>query len=268
MLRALWSSASGMIAQQTNLDVVSHNLANVNTQGYKKRRADFEDLLYQVWREPGTPVEPNSTVPTGVQVGLGTRVTATPSFMTQGHFQITDNKMDWAIAGQTMAGENAFFQVTQQDGTIAYTRAGAWEIDGDGQIVSEDGLLLEPAMVVPENATSVQLTRTGRVMVTIPGQTEPQEIGQLELARFINPAGLRALGDRLFLETSASGAPIVGQPGQNGMTTVRQGVLEMSNVQVVEEMVGMIIAQRAYEANSKGIQTADELLRIANGLKR
>ena len=268
MLRALWTSASGMIAQQTNLDVVTHNLANVNTQGYKKHRADVEDLLYQVWREPGTPVEPNSTVPTGVQVGLGTRVTATPSFMTQGNFQITDNPLDWAIAGQTMAGENAFFQVTQPDGTIAYTRAGSWSIDGDGQIVSEDGMLLEPAMIVPQDAVSVQLSRSGRVSVTMPGETEPQEIGQLELARFINPAGLRALGDRLFLETAASGAPILGQPGEDGMPTVRQGVLEMSNVQVVEEMVGMIVAQRAYEANSKGIQTADELLRIANSLKR
>ena len=268
MLRSLWTSASGMIAQQTNLDVVTHNLANVNTQGYKKRRADFEDLLYQIWREPGTPIEPNSTVPTGVQVGLGTRVTATPSFMTQGNFQITDNNMDWTIAGQTMAGENAFFQVTMQDGTIAYTRAGAWQIDGDGQIVSEDGLLLEPAMVVPQDAISVTLSTTGLVTVTVPGQTESQEIGQLELARFVNPAGLRAISDRLFLETPASGAPLVGQPGDDGMPTVRQGVLEMSNVQVVEEMVGMIIAQRAYEANSKGIQTADSLLQIANNLKR
>lgn len=267
MLRSLWSSASGMIAQQTHLDVVAHNLANVNTQGYKKRRADFQDLLYQVWREPGTPVEPNSMVPTGVQVGLGTRVTATPSFMTQGSFQITDNPMDWAIAGQTVAGENAFFQVTMQDGTIAYTRAGAWQIDGDGQIVSEDGLLLEPAMIVPEDAESIQLSQDGRVSVKIVGQTELQEIGQLELARFINPAGLRALGDRLFLETDASGAPITGMPGQDGMPTVRQNVLEMSNVQVVEEMVEMIVAQRAYEANSKGVQTSDDLLRIANTLK-
>lgn len=268
MLRSLWTSASGMIAQQTNLDVVTHNLANVNTQGFKKRRADFEDLLYQVWREPGTPIEPNSTVPTGVQVGLGTRVTATPSFMTQGNFQITDNKMDWAIAGQTMAGEFAFFQVTMPDGTIAYTRGGAWQIDGEGQIVSEDGLLLEPAMTVPLDATSINLSPDGLVTVNMLGQTDVQEIGQLELARFINPAGLRAISDRLFTETAASGAPIVGQPGTDDMPTVRQGVLEMSNVQVVEEMVGMIIAQRAYEANSKGIQTADDLLRIANGLKR
>ncbi len=268
MLRSLWSSASGMIAQQTHLDVVAHNLANVNTQGYKKRRADFEDLLYQVGREPGTPIEPNSMIPTGVQVGLGTRVIATPSFMTQGNFQITENPLDWAIAGKTMAGENAYFQVTQTDGTIAYTRAGAWDVDADGQIVNHDGLLLEPAMIIPREATSIQLSRDGVVSVKMPGQTELQEVGQLELARFINPAGLRAEGDRLFVETEASGPPILAQPGTDGMPEVRQGVLEMSNVQVVEEMVEMIVAQRAYEANSKGVQTADDLLRIANTLKR
>ena len=166
-----------MIAQQTHLDVVSHNLANVNTQGYKKRRADFEDLLYQVNREPGTPVEPNSMVPTDVQVGLGTRVITTPSFMTQGNFQITENPLDWAIAGKTMAGENAYFQVTQTDGTIAYTRAGAWDVDADGQIVNHDGLLLEPAMIIPREATSIQLSRDGVVSVKMPGQTELQEAG-------------------------------------------------------------------------------------------
>ena len=260
MLRSLWTSASGMIAQQTHLDVVSHNLANVNTHGYKKRRADFEDLMYQIYREPGAPVEPNSVIPTGIQVGLGTRVIATPSFGVQGNFQVTDNPLDWVITG-----DDAYFQVTQQDGTIAYTRAGAWQLDNDGNIVSEDGLLLEPAMTVPNNAESISLSNTGLVSVRIAGETALQEIGQLELARFINPAGLRAVGDRLFVETDASGAPIVGT---DSMPEVRQNVVEMSNVQVVEEMVEMIVAQRAYEANSKGIQTADDLLRIANGLKR
>ncbi|MBR1603029.1 MAG: flagellar basal-body rod protein FlgG, partial [Synergistaceae bacterium] len=202
MLRSLWTSASGMIAQQTHLDVVSHNLANVNTQGYKKRRADFEDLMYQIYREPGAPVEPNSVIPTGIQVGLGTRVIATPSFGVQGNFQITDNPLDWVITG-----DDAYFQVTQQDGTIAYTRAGAWQLDNDGNIVSEDGLLLEPAMTVPNNAESISLSNTGLVSVRIAGETAQQEIGQLELARFINPAGLRAVGDRLFVETDASGAP-------------------------------------------------------------
>ncbi|NLL36031.1 MAG: flagellar basal-body rod protein FlgG [Fretibacterium sp.] len=263
MLRSLWSSATGMVAQQTNLDVVSHNLANVNTVGYKKRRADFEDLLYQIYREPGTPVEPNSTIPTGVQVGLGTRVVATPSFMREGNFEITENPLDWAIAG-----EDGYFQVTQTDGTIAYTRAGAWQIDGEGQIVNHDGLLLEPAIVIPENAVDIILSPNGQLSVRLAGETELQEVGQLELARFINPAGLYALGNKLFMETEASGPPILAEPGVDGIPTVRQGILEMSNVQVVEEMVEMIIAQRAYEANSKGIQTADDFLRIANGLKR
>ena len=252
-----------MIAQQTHLDVVTHNLANVNTQGYKKRRADFEDLMYQIWREPGAPVEPNSVVPTGVQVGLGTRVTATPSFMVQGNFQITDNPLDWVIID-----DEGFFQVAMPDGTIAYTRGGSWQLDENGQIVNENGLLLEPAIVVPEDALDVSLSPAGVGSVRMPGEAEMQEIGQVELARFVNPAGLRAIGDRLFVHTDASGQAIVANPGTDGMPEVRQKVIEMSNVQVVEEMVEMIVAQRAYEANSKGIQTADDLLRIANGLKR
>ena len=263
MLRSLWSSASGMIAQQMNLDVVANNLANVNTSGYKKKRADFQDLLYQIDRQPGTPVDPNSTIPTGVQVGLGTRVIGTPSFMSEGNLQVTDNPLDWAVAG-----EQGYFQVTMQDGNIGYTRAGAWQVDGDGQIVSHDGLLLEPAITVPQDAVSVMLSSDGTVSVKLAGQTATQEVGQLELARFINPAGLLSVGSNLFLETDASGAPILAEPGVDGMSEVRQGILEMSNVQVVDEMVGMIIAQRAYEANSKGVQTADDLLRIANGLKR
>jgi len=252
-----------MIAQQTNLDVVAHNLANVNTTGYKKRRADFEDLIYQIGRQPGAPVDPNSTIPTGVQVGLGTRVIGTPSFMTQGYMQVTDNPLDW-----TIAGNQGFFQVTMQDGTIAYTRAGSWQVDGDGQVVNHEGLLLEPAIVIPEEAVQISLSNDGIVSVQLAGQSAMQEVGQIELARFINPAGLQALGSNLFTETDASGAPILAVPGADGMSPVRQGILEMSNVQVVDEMVGMIIAQRAYEANSKGVQTADDLLRIANGLKR
>lgn len=263
MLRSLWSSASGMIAQQTNLDVVSHNLANVNTTGYKKRRADFQDLLYQIERQPGTPVDPASTIPTGVQVGLGTRVIGTPSFMTEGNLQVTDNPLDW-----TIAGGQGYFQVTMQDGTIGYTRAGAWQVDGDGQVVNHEGLLLEPAILIPEDAVQVMLSNDGTVSVQLAGQAATEEIGQLELARFINPAGLLAVGSNLFVETDASGPPILAEPGVDGMSEVRQGILEMSNVQVVDEMVGMIVAQRAYEANSKGVQTADDLLRIANGLKR
>lgn len=252
-----------MIAQQTHLDVVTHNLANVNTQGYKKRRADFEDLMYQIYREPGAPIEPDSLVPTGVQVGLGTRVIATPSFMVQGNYQITDGSLDWAIQG-----EGAFFQVDMGNGQIGYTRGGSWQIDDQGQIVDENGLLLEPAITIPENARSISLSPTGVVSVAVGDEIELQELGQIQLARFVNPTGLRAVGDRLFVQTPASGDPIVGNPGEDGMPTVVQNVVEMSNVQVVEEMVEMIVAQRAYEANSKGIQTADDLLRIANGLKR
>jgi len=262
MLRSLWSSASGMVAQQTNLDVVSHNLANVNTTGYKKRRADFEDLIYQIGKQPGTPVDPASMIPAGVQVGLGTRVVGTASFMSVGNLQVTDGPLDWAIAG-----EQGFFQITMQDGTIAYTRAGSWQIDGEGQVVSHDGLLLEPAIVIPADG-SVKITLSTNGVVSVGEGADVQQVGQLELARFINPAGLQAMGNNLFIETAASGAPIIAQPGVDGMPQVRQGILEMSNVQVVDEMVGMIIAQRAYEANSKSAQTADDLLRIANTLKR
>ena len=263
MLRSLWSGASGMIAQQTNLDVVAHNLANVNTTGYKRRRADFEDLLYQIDRQPGTPVDPGSVIPAGVQIGRGVRVIGTPSSMSEGNLQVTDNPLDWAIAG-----EQGYFQVITQDGNIAYTRAGAWQIDGDGQIVSHDGYLIEPAITVPEDAVSISLSNDGTVSVKLAGETEAEELGQLELARFINPVGLLAIGENLFTETDASGAPILAAPGVDGMSQVRQGILEMSNVQVVDEMVNMIVAQRAYEANSKTVQTADDLLRIANTLKR
>ena len=262
MLRALWTSASGMIAQQTNLDVTTNNLSNVNTSGFKKERADFADLLYQINREPGAPVEPASMVPTGVQVGLGVRVVGTPRIMTQGNLQVTDRPLDITIEG------DGFFQVLLPNGEVAYTRAGSWNLDGEGQIVNSDGLLIEPALLVPEDATEIMISSEGLVSVTIDGQTDVEEIGQIELARFVNPGGLRAMGKNLFMETPASGAPIVGNPGDEGLGQVHQGILEMSNVQVVDEMVNLIIAQRAYEANSKGVQTADDLLRIANTLKR
>lgn len=262
MIRALWSAATGMKAQQTNLDVISNNLANVNTAGFKKQRADFEDLLYQIDREPGAPVEPGSTVPTGVQVGLGSRVSGTERIMTTGTVQVTDNPTDMMIRGE------GYFQVVLPDGNIGYTRNGAWKIDGDGQMVTSDGYLLEPGITIPENAMEISISDTGVVSVKEPGDALFQEIGQVELARFVNPGGLLAMGKSLFLETDASGAPIVAEPSEDGMGTVVQGSLEMSNVQVVEEMVGMITAQRAYEASSKAIQTADDLLGIANSMKQ
>ena len=262
MIRSLWSGATGMIAQQTNLDVVSNNLANVNTSGYKKVRADFQDLMYQIDREPGAPVEPASMIPTGIQVGLGTRVVGTSRIMGEGNIQVTGNPTDVAIEG------DGFYLVTLPDGTLAYTRDGAWRIDGNGQIVTSDGFLLEPAITIPDNMKELIISTTGQVSVLLPGDPYPQEIGQIQLARFVNPGGLRASGKNLFLETPASGAPIVGNPGDDGLGATLQRVLEMANVQVVEEMVNMIVAQRAYEANSKTISTADELLRIANNLRR
>ncbi|MCF7936340.1 MAG: flagellar basal-body rod protein FlgG [Synergistales bacterium] len=262
MIRSLWSGATGMIAQQTNLDVISNNLANVNTTGYKKTRADFEDLLYQIDREPGAPVEPSSMVPTGIQVGLGTRVVGTNRLMSPGNQKVTGNQLDVSIEG------DGFFQVQLPDGDIAYTRDGSWSIDGEGQIVTSNGYLLQPGITVPEEAEEITISATGDVSVLLPGDPEPQNIGQLELARFVNPGGLKAMGKNLFMETPASGEPLVAEPGQEGLGTTLQGVLEMSNVEVVEEMVNMIVAQRAYEANSKTIQTADDLLQMANNLRR
>ncbi|MDR1021278.1 MAG: flagellar basal-body rod protein FlgG [Synergistaceae bacterium] len=262
MLRSLWAGSSGMIAQQTHLDVLANDLANVNTSGFKKIRADFQDLLYQINREPGAPVEPDSMIPTGIQVGLGTKVVGTTRMFMQGSLQTTDNPTDVAITGE------GFFQVTLPDGTIAYTRDSNWKIDANGQIVTHDGYLIEPAVVVPDDATDFSVSPTGAITVRIVGTVEPENIGQIELARFINPAGLKAMGKNLFIETASSGEAIVGNPGDEGYGTVEQRALEMSNVQVVEEMVEMIVAQRAYEANSKTISTADEFLRIANNLRR
>jgi flagellar basal-body rod protein FlgG len=251
-----------MIAQQTHLDVVANDLANVNTSGFKKIRADFQDLIYQINREPGGPVEPDSMIPTGIQVGLGTRVVGTTRMFDQGPLQTTGNPTDLAIEG------DGFFQVTMSDGTIAYTRDSNWKIDANGQIVSHDGYLLEPAVIVPEGSSQLTVSKTGTISVTPEGETVFEEIGQIELAKFINPAGLRAIGGNLFIESAASGEAIIGNPGDAGYGTVEQNTIEMSNVQVVEEMVEMIVAQRAYEANSKTITTADELLRIANNLRR
>ncbi len=262
MIRSLYSGATGMIAQQTNLDVVSNNLANANTAGFKKIRADFEDLLYQIDREPGAPVEPDSMIPTGIQVGLGTRVVGTNRIMTAGNLQVTGNSLDVAIEG------DGFFQVVLPNGNMAYTRDGSWSIDGEGQMVTSNGYLLDPAIVIPEDALEIVISATGDVSVTLPDEVDPENVGQIELARFVNPGGLKAVGKNLFLETPASGGPIVAEPGDEGMGTTIQTILEMSNVQVVEEMVNMIVAQRAYEANSKTIQTADNLLQIANNLRR
>ena len=262
MMRALWTAASGMIAQQANVDVIANNLANVNTTGFKKSRVDFQDLVYQNLREAGAPSGQGGQLPTGLQFGHGVRAVSTQKIFTQGNYQETGNSLDVVIEG------NGFLQVTMPDGSIAYTRDGSLKRDGQGRIVTSEGYVLEPQITLPENAQSVTISSSGVVSVTIPGNTTPQEIGQIQLATFVNPAGLNNIGRNLMTETAASGAPITGNPGEDGLGTITQGFLEMSNVQVVEEMVNMIVAQRAYEVNSKAIQTSDTMLEEANNLRR
>ncbi len=262
MIRSLWTAASGMQAQTANIDVISNNLANVNTAGFKRSRADFQDLLYETMRPPGVSAAGDTQVPTGIQIGLGTRTVSTQKIFIQGDFQHTQNELDVAIEG------HGFFQVIQPNGEIAYTRAGNFKIDGDGRIVTPDGFLVEPEITIPIDTLQVSIGTDGVVSILQPGQSEPAEVGTLELARFVNPAGLQSIGRNLFLTTPASGEATTGVPGEDGFGTLAQGYLEMSNVSVVDEMVNMITAQRAYEINSKSIQAADEMLQTANNLRR
>lgn len=262
MMRALYTSATGMMAQQMNMDVVANNLANVNTTGFKRSRVDFQDLLYQNTREAGTTVAKGAEVPTGAQAGLGVRSAAVQKIYSQGEFQQTDNPLDLVIEG------DGFFQVLMPDGTTSYTRDGTFKLDSQGRIVTSDGYALQPEITVPAEATSIAIGSDGTVSVTLPGQTQPQELGQVQIARFLNPAGLNSIGRNLALPTAASGEAVTGTPGMDGLGTLAQGMIERSNVKVVEEMVNMIVAQRAYEINSKSIQTADEMLGIANNLRR
>ena len=262
MIRALYTSSSGMQAQQLNLDAIANNLANVNTAGFKRSRVDFQDLLYQTFRTPGTGSAQGVIVPTGIQLGHGTRPVATQQIFSQGDFQQTENPLDLVIEN------NGFFQVLRPDGTTAYTRSGAFKKDGTGRVVTSDGFLLQPGITIPQDATTVTVGTDGTVSVTQPGQTTAQQIGTIQLARFVNPAGLVSVGRSLFIPTQASGDAIVANPGTDGMGTLAQGFLEMSNVKVVEEMVAMIMSQRAYEANSKAIQASDEMLSMANNMRR
>lgn len=262
MLRSLFTAATGMIAQQTQVDVTSHNIANVNTMGYKKNRAEFADLMYQVMSYAGTPTSTTTTHPTGIEVGLGVRPQAITKIHSQGYFKETGNNLDMVIAG------NGFFQVQMPDGTTAYTRNGAWKLDSDGNIVNDDGLQLVPNITIPADATQISIGIDGTVSVLQPGAQEMQQVGQIEIVNFINPAGLHSSGDNLFLETGASGAPIIGIAGQDGLGQIKQGFVEMSNVQLVEEMTELITGQRAYEANSKAITTSDAMLQTTNELKR
>lgn len=262
MMRSLHTAASGMAGQQFNIDTIANNLANVNTTGFKKSRADFQDLLYQSVRFAGTPVTEGAQIPTGIQIGHGVRTVATQKIFTQGTFKQTDNPLDVIIEG------DGFFQVLMPDGTIAYTRDGAFKQDANGRIVTSDGFFLEPEVMIPEDAVQIAIGTDGTVSVTISGDNEPQTVGQIELARFVNPAGLQSAGRNLFFATAASGAPLVGTAGLEGFGNLAQGFLEMSNVQVVEEMVAMITSQRAYEVNSRAIQASDDMLQTANNLRR
>jgi flagellar basal-body rod protein FlgG len=262
MIRALYTAASGMAAQQANIDTVAHNLANVNTTGFKKSRMEFEDLVYQQTQVAGTPTSSSTEAPVGLETGLGTRPVATARDFSTGNLKSTSGPLDLAIEGR------GFFQIALPDGTTAYTRAGSFHLDAEGRILTAEGMALEPEITVPENATSITISRAGVVSVTLAGQSAAQELGSIELASFSNPAGLQALGGNLFATTTASGEPTTGVPGADGIGTVAQGFLEESNVSVVEEMVNMILGQRAYEANSRVVKAADEMLAQVNNMAR
>lgn len=254
MINSLWISKTGMEAQQTQLDVISHNLANVSTTGFKRATAVFEDLMYQNLRQVGANSTEQSQLPTGLQLGLGVRTVATSRSFTQGSMQQTNNQLDLAIKG------NGFFQVTQPDGTIGYSRDGSFQVDAQGRLVTSSGLPVANGITVPAGATNVSIATDGTVSATISGQATPQTIGTLALANFVNPAGLEPRGENLYAETAASGQPNGGTAGTNGLGTIMQGFLETSNVNVVQELVSMIQTQRAYEMNSKAIQTSDQML--------
>jgi flagellar basal-body rod protein FlgG len=254
MINSLWISKTGMEAQQTQLDVISHNLANVSTTGYKRAQAVFEDLMYQNLRQVGSNTSDQSQLPTGLHLGLGVRTVATSRSFAQGTVQQTSNNLDVAIQG------NGFFQITMPDGSNAYTRNGSFQIDNQGQLVTAGGLAVANGVTVPANAKNISIATDGTVTATIPGTTAPQQIGSITLASFINPAGLEPQGQNLFIESPASGQPNTGTPGANGLGNLSQGFLETSNVNVVQELITMIQTQRAYEMNSKAIQTSDQML--------
>jgi len=254
MIRSLWIAKTGLDAQQTQLDVISNNLANVSTNGFKRSRAVFEDLLYQNLRQPGAQSSQTTIVPAGLQLGTGVRPVATARMFTQGNLQQTGNNLDVAINGQ------GFFHVQMPDGTVGYTRDGSFHRDANGVMVTSNGYPLQPSITLPANALSVTIGSDGTVGVTVPGSAAVQNVGTLQLANFVNPGGLQPLGQNLYSETAASGSPQTGVAGTNGMGVLNQGYVETSNVNVVEEMVSMIQTQRAYEINSKAIQTSDQML--------
>ena len=261
-MRALWTAASGMQAQQLTLDVVANNLANVQTAGFKRSRVDFQDLVYETLQAPGASSAQGQEIPSGFQVGHGSRAVATQRLFIKGDLQQTGNALDLAIEG------DGFFQIILPSGETGYSRAGTFKKNSTGLLVTSDGFELQPQITIPQNATNVIVGVDGIVSVTIAGQTQPQQVGTVELARFINPAGWLSQGRNIFLPTQASGDATTGNPGSEGLGTLIQGFVEGSNVNVVEEMVGLITSQRAYEINSKAIRTADEMMQTANNLVR
>ena len=254
MIRSLWIAKTGLDAQQTQMDVIANNLANVSTTGFKRSRAVFEDLLYQTIRQPGAQSSQQTQIPSGLQLGTGVRPIAVERIHTQGNLQLTGNQLDVAIQG---AG---FFQILMPDGTTAYTRDGSFQMDSQGQLVNASGFAVQPAITIPSTATGITIGRDGIVTVTQAGVAAPVQIGQLQLTTFINPSGLQSMGENLYQETASSGTPSTNVPGTNASGSLTQSYVETSNVNVVEELVNMIQTQRAYEINSKAIQTSDQML--------
>jgi flagellar basal-body rod protein FlgG len=254
MIRSLWIAKTGLDAQQTQLDVISNNLSNVSTNGFKRSRAVFEDLLYQTLRQPGAQSSQQTQLPSGLQIGTGVRPVATERIFTQGNLAQTGNPLDVAIQG------NGFFQVLLPDGTTAYTRDGSFQSDAQGQLVTSSGFHVQPAITIPPNTLNVTIARDGTVSALAPGATAPAQVGSIQLVGFVNPAGLQSFGENLYLQTASSGTPNPNTPGTNGLGLLNQNFVETSNVNVVEELVNMIQTQRAYEINSKAITTSDQML--------
>lgn len=254
MVRSLWISKTGLDAQQTKMDVIANNLANVSTNGFKRARAVFEDLLYQTIRQPGAQSSQLTQLPSGLQLGTGVRPVSTESIFTQGNLQQTDNARDVAINGE------GFFQVLRPDGTTAYTRDGAFQVDINGQFVTSSGYVIQPTITIPPSTTGITIALDGTVTAAVAGSDTPLQVGNFQLAGFINPGGLQKIGENLYLQTASSGVANQNAPGTNGMGTLNQNYVETSNVNVVEELVNMIQTQRAYEINSKSIETSDQML--------
>jgi flagellar basal-body rod protein FlgG len=261
MLKSLNTAATGMAAQQTNMDVIANNIANSSTNGFKRSRAEFEDLMYQTQKEPGAVTGMNAVSPNGVQVGLGVRTAAVQKDFANGSAALTKNPLDLAVEG------SGFFQVMTPDGETAYTRDGSFKKDATGRVVDKNGNFLQPEITIPPNVSGIEVAPNGEVRTIVGLGDAPQQIGQIDLATFVNPAGLRAVGKNLFMQSPASGQPVQNRPGLNGTGYLAQGQLETSNVNIVDEMVNMITAQRAYETNSKVIQASDQMLQSVNNLR-